>query len=223
MARWKIPLVGMMMATGIVATACEQTVESDPAVSSNESLSTDEAAERRAPPPPKAAFDACEGLTESASCTVQLGDHAIEGTCRKGPDRQSELACVPNHPPPGGRPGRPHAPPKEAFGACQSLAESANCTVLLGDHAIEGTCRKGPDGRSEFACVPNHPPPGGPPGRPHGPPPKEAFDACQSLAESANCTVQLGDHAIEGTCRKGPDGQSKLACAPNHPPMPPPR
>jgi hypothetical protein len=57
-------------------------------------------------------------------------------------------------------------------------------------------------------------------GPPPAPPP-EAFQACQSLAEGAACTVTHGDHQMAGTCRSGPDGGA-LACAPARPHGPPP-
>ena len=219
MTRWKMSLVSVMMATGIGATACEQTRELDAEAMSRELLAASGGGEEQTPLPPDEAFKACEGLAESANCTVQLESRSIEGTCRKGPEGQGELACAPNLPPPGG-PGRPHGPPpKEAFAACETLAEGVNCTVQLESRSIEGTCRKGPEGQGELACAPNLPPPGGP-GRPHGPPPK-AIKACEGLAESANCTVQIESRSIEGTCRKGPEGQGELACAPNHPPFGP--
>jgi hypothetical protein len=56
---------------------------------------------------------------------------------------------------------------------------------------------------------------------PHKPPP-QAFDACKSLTEGATCTVSFDGHTMTGTCRKGPHGESELACVPEHPPGPPP-
>jgi hypothetical protein len=50
-------------------------------------------------------------------------------------------------------------------------------------------------------------------------PPKQALDACKSLAEGASCTVTLPERAIDGTCRKGPDGEGQLACAPAQLPL----
>ena len=57
---------------------------------------------------------------------------------------------------------------------------------------------------------------------PHHKPPQEAFDACKSLAEGAACSVSFNGHSMTGTCRKGPHGESELACVPAHPPGPPP-
>jgi hypothetical protein len=56
--------------------------------------------------------------------------------------------------------------------------------------------------------------------RPHGPPP-EAIAACKDQSEGSACTVSLHGQSIDGTCRKGPDGDGPLACAPSHPPAPP--
>jgi hypothetical protein len=57
---------------------------------------------------------------------------------------------------------------------------------------------------------------GPPPGGCH--PPQEAIDACSSRAEGDACSVTFGDHTMEGTCRKGPNGDGPLACAPKGPP-----
>ncbi|MES1177310.1 MAG: hypothetical protein ABUL62_23510 [Myxococcales bacterium] len=59
-------------------------------------------------------------------------------------------------------------------------------------------------------------------GPPHGKPPQEAFDACKSHSEGDACSVSFDGHTMTGTCRKGPNGESDLACAPAHPPGPPP-
>lgn len=61
----------------------------------------------------------------------------------------------------------------------------------------------------------HHPPPHHPP---HHQPPPEAFAACKDLSADASCTVEIGGHSIEGTCRSGPDGKGALACAPKGPP-----
>ncbi len=60
-----------------------------------------------------------------------------------------------------------------------------------------------------------------PPPPPHKPP-QEAFDACKSLSEGDACSVSFNGHTMNGTCRKGPNGEPELACAPAHPPGPPP-
>jgi hypothetical protein len=54
----------------------------------------------------------------------------------------------------GNRPGNPHRPPQAAFDACAKLAAGATCQVSLHDRTFGGTCRKGPDGNTELACVP---------------------------------------------------------------------
>jgi len=43
--------------------------------------------------PPQEAIDACSGLTENASCSIQAGDQTISGSCS---DLQGTLACKPN-------------------------------------------------------------------------------------------------------------------------------
>ncbi len=82
-------------------------------------------------------------------------------------------------------------------------------------------------------------------------PPKEAVDACASLAADATCAFDIDGHHVTGTCKhgpsfggtlvpgcdasllrcgrvgdqshSGPEGQGPLACAPDHPPpLPPP-
>lgn len=50
---------------------------------------------------------------------------------------------------------------------------------------------------------------------------QEAFDACKSLSEGDACSVNFNGHSMTGTCRKGPQGESELACVPAHPPGPP--
>jgi hypothetical protein len=161
--------------------------------------------------PPKEAIAACEGKAVDTACTVEMGPDSIEGICRKGPGEDSVLVCVPKdfRPPP-----RHHGPPKEAFAACEGKAVDAGCTVAMGPDSIEGICRKGPGEESVIVCVPKDFPP---PPRHHGPP-KEAFAACEAKAVDAACTVVLGPHSFEGTCRQGPGGEGALACAPHKPP-----
>ncbi|HYQ40509.1 MAG TPA: hypothetical protein VER11_01030 [Polyangiaceae bacterium] len=53
-------------------------------------------------------------------------------------------------------------------------------------------------------------------------PPREAFDACKSLTEGAACSVTFDGHGMTGICRKGPHGESELACVPQLPHGPPP-
>lgn len=56
---------------------------------------------------------------------------------------------------------------------------------------------------------------------PHGPPPPESFDACESLAAGDTCAFDIDGHHVEGTCKTGPDGEGELACAPERRPPPP--
>jgi hypothetical protein len=98
---------------------------------------------------------------------------------------------------------RPHGPPPESLQACGGIQEGAACSFTMGDQAVTGTCRTGPDGQAT-ACIPAH----------HRGPPPEAFQACQGLAEGASCSVTFHGQDMAGTCRTGPDGQGALACAP---------
>ena len=54
-----------------------------------------------------------------------------------------------------------------------------------------------------------------------GPPPEEALSACQGKSENTSCsfTDTRRGSAVDGTCRKTPQGQS--ACVPNDHPQPP--
>lgn len=62
--------------------------------------------------PPQEAIDACKGQADGAACTAKMGDKTVEGTCKKGPDNQGELACMPQGGGPGGPPpGGPGGPP----------------------------------------------------------------------------------------------------------------
>ena len=45
--------------------------------------------------PPPAAYEACEGKSEGASCSVDTPRGTLEGTCRIPPN-MDELVCVPN-------------------------------------------------------------------------------------------------------------------------------
>jgi hypothetical protein len=45
--------------------------------------------------PPPEAFDACDGSDEGDSCSVELPDHTIDGTCRADRNDESTLVCVP--------------------------------------------------------------------------------------------------------------------------------
>ncbi len=119
----------------------------------------------------------------------------------------------------------PPSPPAEAFAACQTSVEGASCTVQMPARTMEGNCGKGPGSSASLACAPAKPPtdlrppppPHGAHGGPHGGPPQEAISACSSLAEGASCSAQMPARSLAGTCRKGPDGSSALACMPAHP------
>jgi hypothetical protein len=106
----------------------------------------------------------------------------------------------------------PHRPPQAAIDACASKTAGTACTVELDGHSIAGTCAAPPDSAT-LACRPDHP------DHPHGPPP-EAIEACASKTEGTACTVAHGDHAVNGTCAHGPDGNGPLACKPEGGPPP---
>ncbi|HYQ02929.1 MAG TPA: hypothetical protein VER96_29860 [Polyangiaceae bacterium] len=73
------------------------------------------------------------------------------------------------------------------------------------------------------SATPNPVPPSRPAdARPPRKPPQEAFDACKSLSEGDACSVSFRGQTMTGTCRKGPNGESELACVPAYPPGPPP-
>jgi hypothetical protein len=45
-------------------------------------------------------------------------------------------------------------------------------------------------------------------------PPQEAIAACAKLSLDAACTFTFDGRHHEGTCRRGPEGQGPIACAP---------
>jgi len=57
---------------------------------------------------------------------------------------------------------------------------------------------------------------------PPPPPPREAIDACANLEAGADCTFDMHGDTVTGKCRRGPDPDMPLACAPNDMPPPPP-
>ncbi|HTQ08280.1 MAG TPA: hypothetical protein VMI54_30710 [Polyangiaceae bacterium] len=56
------------------------------------------------PKPPQAAFDACRDRSEGDACSVDFGGRTISGTCRKPPEGDADLICMPAGPPPGAPP-----------------------------------------------------------------------------------------------------------------------
>jgi hypothetical protein len=56
--------------------------------------------------------------------------------------------------------------------------------------------------------------------RPFRMPPREAQDACASLSLDATCSFTFDGRAHQGTCRRGPEGQGPVACAPDRGPRP---
>lgn len=76
-----------------------------------------------APPPPhkppQAAFDACKDASEGAACSVSFHGHTMNGTCKKGPNGETDLACVPEHPPGDHPPGPPPDGSSESIGSSE--------------------------------------------------------------------------------------------------------
>ncbi len=101
--------------------------------------------------PPVQAVAACDGLAAQDRCAVALGEQNLVGTCELPPDGNGVLACHPAHPPHG---DRPLGPPPEAVAACANLLVDASCSVNLHDQTVNGTCKIGPDGNGELACLP---------------------------------------------------------------------
>jgi hypothetical protein len=130
--------------------------------------------------PPRAAFSACSGRSESVSCAFDDGGRRVTGTCEM---RGGPLVCVPadappRRPPRGGsgpdhdrvdgddlahpalqpRTGldaRPTVPPPEALAACDGMADGHPCTVTTPRETLDGRCRKVGD---RMACVPHRAP-----------------------------------------------------------------
>ena len=163
---------------------------------------------------------ACTGAT--ATSDPQTQSQAQSATPAEGSGGEGK------HPPPRHH----HGPPPEALEACRSKAVGDACTVTFGKESLAGKCvtppappSGAPDGASApVVCrpdkMPEHGPGGGPGGRPHGPPPEEVFAACDGKAADAACSVTLGDHTIEGTCRAAPPtmNETRLGCAPSRQP-----
>jgi hypothetical protein len=49
-------------------------------------------------------------------------------------------------------------------------------------------------------------------------PPQEAQEACAKLALGAACSFKFHERAHQGVCRRGPEGQGPVACAPHRGP-----
>lgn len=52
-------------------------------------------------------------------------------------------------------------------------------------------------------------------GRPFRMPPAEALAACAKLSLDATCSFTFDGRSHQGVCRRGPEGQGPIACAPN--------
>ncbi|WP_437683554.1 CotH kinase family protein [Sorangium sp. So ce131] len=96
-------------------------------------------------------------------------------------------------------------PPQEWVDACNGLAAGDDCTVDLFGSPAEGTCGELPGG---LTCQPRPPDPG------EFEPPQDWIDACNDLAASDPCTVDLFGTETQGTCTEQEAG---LACMPNGP------
>jgi hypothetical protein len=110
-------------------------------------IGDDEGGGGRPPRPPQEAIDACENLSEGASCSFTGHGHTMTGTCH-GPEGLPS-ACMPN--------GGPPPPPQEAIDACQSSTSGASCSFTLDGQSMTGACRA-PQGKP-LACVPKGMPP----------------------------------------------------------------
>ncbi|MDF2696678.1 MAG: hypothetical protein K0S65_5061, partial [Labilithrix sp.] len=163
------------------------------------------------------ALAGCSGTTATSDPATQTQAQSVTVS-----DGGAEARRPPGH--------HHHGPPAEAFAACSSKAAGDACSVTLDKDSLAGTCvnppADAPDAR--IVCRPDKMPehgPGGHGGRPPGPPPAEVFTACEGKAADAACSVTFGDRTIEGTCKAAPPGmnETRLGCAPSHPPPPPPR
>ena len=101
------------------------------------------------------------GVWACSSAAAADGDSSATAT------RSALRASTKTNPPsvPADAPPPPRKPPQEAFDACKGSTEGAACSVTFHDHTLTGTCKKGPNGEAELACVPDRPP---------GPPPQGA-------------------------------------------------
>jgi hypothetical protein len=115
----------------------------------------------------------------------------------------SSAATSPASEPPEAGERRPKGPPPEAVAACKDKSEGSACSLDFHGTAIDGSCRKAPDGNGPLACMPSHPPP----------PPSEAIEACIDKDDGDACTIQLEQRTIDGICRSLPE-EPDLACVP---------
>ena len=104
--------------------------------------------DRRPPPPPTEALEACDEKAEGDACIVELPERQLDGTCRATP-HDDDLVCAPS-----GRRGH-RAPPEEALEACDEKAEGDACVVELPERQLDGTCRATPHDEG-LACAPSH-------------------------------------------------------------------
>ncbi len=104
--------------------------------------------------PPAGALTACAGLSEGTACAFTANGENLTGTCRTGP-QGAAVACMPSN---GARKGPHRGPPPEAVSACEGKQAEASCSFTHREHAIDGTCRAGPQGGA-LACAPARPPP----------------------------------------------------------------
>ncbi|WP_438011746.1 CotH kinase family protein [Sorangium sp. So ce321] len=96
-------------------------------------------------------------------------------------------------------------PPQEWVDACDGLAAGDACTVDLFGSPAEGTCGELPGG---LTCQPKPPDPG------DFVPPQDWIDACNDLAASDPCTIDIFGTETPGTCTEHEVG---LACMPAGP------
>ena len=96
--------------------------------------------------PAKESVDACNSKVSGDTCSFTgRNNNVFEGTCRKGPDGQGELACAPK-------------PPKEAVDACSSKANGENCSFTgKNNDTVTGSCSTVPY-TNDVACRPANPP-----------------------------------------------------------------
>jgi hypothetical protein len=153
----------------------------------------------RQPGPPAEAYAACEGKSVGdAAQFVTTRGATVTGTCELEGDR---LVLRPDHL--RGRPGGlPHAPPAEAYTACEGkqAGDAAQFVTPHGD-TVSGTCEPEAD---RLVLRPDYLR-GRSGGRRHGPPP-EAYTACEgkNAGDPAQLTGRHGE-TVTGTCEQEKD------------------